>query len=117
MKKNEARMADIEQMSLSEIKSELKSYREKQPAKRPIGKRAVFVIDRGWIFAGDATKCSDGYIRLDNAVWLFSWKNVGFSSVILDPKQVNVDIRKSEPVEIPLNSIIFRIPVVSNWGL
>ena len=108
----------VDQMTVSELTSEVSKLRkERVSTKRPTGKRAVFVIDRGWIFAGDASKTADGYVRLDRAVWLFKWNSVGFASVVFNPKQAGVDIRKFEPVEVPAGSIIFRIPVATDWGL
>ena len=105
-------------MTVGELTEEVRRLRAMpQTAKRPAGERAVFVIDRGWIFAGDATKCADGYVRLERAVWLFKWQTIGFSAVVSNPKQDGIDIRKSEPVEIPTGSIIFRIPVSADWGL
>lgn len=79
-----------------------------------INKRAVVVVDRGWIFAGDVSKTSDGYIRLDHCVWVFCWKSVGFAAVIEDPSKA--DIRKIKSVEIPPDAIVFRVPVRDNWG-
>jgi hypothetical protein len=127
MEKAPVKVKTVEQMTVGELAGEVKKLREvvaKSASKRPTGKRAVFVIDRGWIFAGDATVVpgkvgayNQGYIRLDNAVWLFKWSSVGFASVVSNPKQSGVDIRQSEPVEIPPGSIIFSIPVESNWGL
>jgi len=114
----------VEQMTVSELTAEVSALRKSNANKRPVGKRAVFVVDRGWIFAGDATVVpgkigayNQGYVRLDRAVWLFKWSSVGFASVVSNPKQPGVDIRPSEPVELPPGSIIFSIPVESNWGL
>jgi len=109
-------MKQIEQMTVAELTAEVTALR-KQSSKRPAGKRAVFVVDRGWIFAGDATKCSDGYLRLDNAVWVFKWSAVGFAAVVSDPAKAGADIRLIDPVEVPANSVIFRIPVAQDWGL
>jgi hypothetical protein len=84
---------------------------------RPVtktGNRAVFVVDRGWIFAGDVTE-ENGRIRLDRAVWVFRWENIGFNGVIETPE--NADIRPIQPVDIPASSEIFRVPVKDDWGL
>jgi len=80
----------------------------------PSGDRAVVVVDRGWIFAGDVTE-RDGRIRLDRAVWVFRWEKIGFNGVIENPEQA--DIRLIDPVDIPAGSEIFRIPVADDWGL
>lgn len=81
------------------------------------GKRAVIVVDRGWIFAGDVTE-KDGRIFLDRAVWVFRWESVGFAAVVADPKKSKADIRiLSTQVNIPADSEIFRLPVGDDWGL
>ncbi len=83
----------------------------------PNGKRAVIVVDRGWIFAGDVTE-ENGRIYLDRAVWVFRWESVGFSAVIADPKKAKADIRKLDTrVDIPQGSEIFRLTVGDSWGL
>jgi len=79
--------------------------------------RAVVVVDRGWIFAGDVTE-KNGRVYLDRAVWVFRWEQIGFSKVVEDPTQKEVDIRPMPTqVDIPLASEIFRLPVPDNWGL
>lgn len=84
---------------------------------KPSGTRAVVVVDRGWIWAGDVVQ-EDGFIRLENAVWVFRWEEIGFNGVIDNPKSDRVDLRRMDnPVEIPNGSVIFRIPVTDNWGL
>lgn len=81
------------------------------------GNRMVIVIDRGWIFAGDVTTDGD-YLNLDNATWVFRWEEIGFSGVVANPKSDKVDLRQmSNPVQVPLGSVIFRIPVSDDWGL
>ena len=80
-------------------------------------RRAVVVVDRGWIFAGDVTE-KDGRIYLDRAVWVFRWETVGFAAVVADPKAAKADIRKmTTRVDIPLDAEVFRLPVDDNWGL
>lgn len=82
----------------------------------PKGARAVVVVDRGWIFAGDVTE-ENGRIYLDNAVWIFRWDSIGFASVVENPKQEGVDIRPvKDRVDIPAASEVFRLPVPENWG-
>lgn len=90
--------------------------RDSLPA-RPVVNRAVVVVDRGWIFAGDVTQKS-GRITLERAVWVFRWEAVGFDGVIANPKNPKVTIKPlSNPVEIPEGSEIFRVPVAADWGL
>ena len=81
------------------------------------GKRAVVVVDRGWIFAGDVTE-KDGRIYLDRAVWVFNWQAVGFAAVVADPKKAKADIRVMPTrVDLPQDAEIFRLPVGDDWGL
>lgn len=84
------------------------------PIRRQAGSRAVVVVDKGWIFAGDIED-KDGRIYLSNAVWVFSWTSIGFSRVIKNPE--NADIRPIADLNIPAASEIFRVPVADNWGL
>ena len=87
------------------------------PALVPNGRRAVVVVDRGWIFAGDVTE-EDGRITLHRAVWVFRWESVGVAGVLAEPKSSKVTLRPMPtPVEIPDGSEIFRCPVSDNWGL
>jgi hypothetical protein len=79
--------------------------------------RAVVVVDRGWIFAGDVTE-ENGRIYLDRAVWVFSWERIGFAAVVENPKQAGVDIRLMPTrVDVPAGSEVFRLPVAPHWGL
>ncbi len=80
-------------------------------------KRVIVVVDRGWIFAGDQATTSDGYVKLTNAVHVFRWESMGFAKMVEDWKNTKVDLRKVADVEIPKDSIIFRVPVSSEWGL
>jgi len=84
---------------------------------QPRGPRAIIVVDRGWIFAGDVTE-KDGRILLDRAVWVFRWEGVGFDGVVADPKNSAVKLRKiPNQVNIPSDAEIFRVPVGADWGL
>lgn len=78
------------------------------------GNRAVVVVDRGWIFAGDVRR-ENGRIYLSRAVWVFKWDSVGFAAVVADPSKA--DIRHIDDVELPEVSEIFSIPVGDGWGL
>ncbi len=79
------------------------------------GKRAIVVVDRGWVFAGDVTD-ENGRIYLDNAVHVFSWAN-GFPQLVADPKKAKADLRIIETrVDIPKDGEIFRVPVSDTWG-
>jgi len=82
----------------------------------PPSGRAVVVVDRGWIFAGDMSLTADGYVRLDNAVHVFRWESMGFAKMIEDWKSSKVDLRPCASVEVPADSVIFRVPVSNDWG-
>ena len=84
------------------------------PESKPSGNRAVVVIDRGWIYAGDVTR-EHGRIRLDRCVWVFRWESCGFGAVIDDPSKA--DIRKHAAIELPEGAEIFSVPVHDQWGL
>jgi hypothetical protein len=86
------------------------------PSAKPNGKRAVVVVDRGWIFAGDVTE-DNGRIRLSRALHVFSWKSVGFAAMVADPKKSNADLRPCADVDLPEGAEIFRVPVSDSWGI
>ena len=81
---------------------------------KPAGTRAVVVVDRGWIFAGDVTR-ANGRIRLSRALHVFKWESVGFAGMIENTKRA--DLRKIADVEIPEGAEIFCVPVADDWGL
>ena len=82
----------------------------------PSGKRALVVIDRGWIYAGDIED-RDGRIYLTRAVWVMRWTGgQGISGVIEDP-ETDTDIRPHADLDLPAVSEIFRVPVCEDWGL
>jgi len=83
---------------------------------QPNGKRAVVVVDRGWIFAGDVTE-ENGRIRLARVLHVFSWQNIGFSGMVADPKKGKADLRPCADVDIPKDAEIFRVNVGDSWGL
>ena len=84
---------------------------------RPTGNRAVVVVDRGWIFAGDVTR-ENGRIRLDRAVWVFRWESIGFDGMIANPQSSQVSIRSMpNGVDLPEGAEIFCVPVDDSWGL
>ena len=92
--------------------------RKDQAQAAPIpGKRAVIVVDRGWIFAGDVTE-ENGRIQLTRAVWVFGWESIGFDGMIADPKNSKVKLRPmANVVDVPDDSEIFRTRVGDSWGL
>ena len=82
----------------------------------PAGNRAVIVVDRGWIFAGDVTR-ENGRIKLSRAVHVFRWESIGFDGVIKNPKSNKVTLRPLADVDMPADSEIFAIPVPDDWGM
>lgn len=81
---------------------------------KPTGNRAVVVVDRGWIFAGDVER-RDGFIFLSRALHVFKWQSVGFAGMIENTKKA--DLRKIADVQIPEGAEIFCVPVHDSWGL
>lgn len=82
---------------------------------KPItGTRAIVVVDRGWIFAGDVTR-ENGRIRLSRALHVFKWESVGFAGIIEHTEKA--DLRPISDVDIPEGAEIFCVPVPDNWGL
>ncbi len=81
------------------------------------GSRAVIVVDRGWIFAGDVIR-ENGRIKLSRAVWVFRWESIGFDGVIANPKHKSATIKPMpQGVDIPEGAEIFCVPVADDWGL
>ena len=89
---------------------------EYAPVQKQAGTRAVVVVDRGWIFAGDVTR-EGGRIYLSNALHVFKWESVGFAGMIADTKKAKADLRKISDVDIPEGAEVFCIPVPDGWGL
>ena len=84
---------------------------------KPNGNRAVCVIDRGWVFAGDVTE-ANGRVTLTRVVWLRNWLAIGFDGVISDPNSNKLVKRKMDhSVDFPADAEIFRVPVSDDWGL
>jgi len=88
--------------------------RADQAASKPNGNRAIIVVDRGWIFAGDVTR-ENGRIKLSRALHVFKWESVGFAGIIENTKKA--DLRKIADVDIPEDAEIFCVPVSESWGL
>ena len=87
-------------------------------AQAPIhGKRAVFVVDRGWMVAGDVTE-ENGRIKLSRALHIFKFESIGFDGMVKDPKSKKVDLRPlPNGFDLPSDSEIFRVWVDDSWGL
>jgi len=83
------------------------------PAARS-GTRAVMVVDRGWIFAGDVTR-ENGRVKLSRALHVFKWESVGFAGMLENTKKA--DLRKIADVDIPEGAEIFCVPVPDDWGV
>ena len=89
---------------------------EYAPINKASANRAVVVVDRGWIFAGDVTR-ENGRIRLTRALHVFKWESVGFAGMIDNPKKANADLRPVASVDLPEGAEIFCVPVSAEWGL
>jgi hypothetical protein len=83
------------------------------PVQPVTGTRAVVVVDRGWIFAGDVTRES-GRIRIRRAVHVFKWENIGFAKMV---ETAQADLRPIADVDMPEGAEIFCVPVHDQWGL
>jgi hypothetical protein len=86
---------------------------EYAPVKPATGTRAVVVVDRGWIFAGDVTR-ENGRIRLSRALHVFRWESIGFAKMLETAK---ADLRPISDVDLPEGAEIFCVPVADDWGL
>lgn len=95
---------------------DVKYVRSDLVAKPVIGTRAVIVVDRGWIFAGDVTR-ENGRIKLSRAIHVFRWETIGFDGMIANPKSNKVTLKPLADVDMPASAEIFAIPVVDDWGL
>jgi len=93
---------------------EVKYVRADSVVQPPKGNRAIIVVDRGWIFAGDVTR-ENGRIKLSRALHVFKWESVGFAGMIESTKKA--DLRKISDVDIPEDAEIFCVPVSLDWGL
>jgi hypothetical protein len=81
------------------------------------GTRAVVVVDRGWIFAGDVRRENDR-IYLTRAVHVFRWESIGFDGMVANPKSSKVTLKVlSNTVEVPAGAEVFCVPVADDWGL
>lgn len=90
--------------------------RADQVQQTPVGNRAVVVVDRGWIFAGDVVR-QNGRIQLSRAVHVFRWESIGFDGVIANPKSSKVTLKPMpNGVDIPEGAEVFCVPVETNWG-
>jgi hypothetical protein len=97
------------------IKIDEVEYVRKDHVTAPVvGNRAVIVVDRGWIFAGDVVR-ENGRIKLTRALHVFKWESVGFSGMLENTEKA--DLRKIADVDIPEDSEIFCVPVHESWGL
>ena len=103
-------MTDINTIKINEIEY----VHADSIQQNPTGNRAVVVVDRGWIFAGDVER-KDGFIYLSRALHVFKWESVGFAGMIENTKKA--DLRKIADVQIPAGAEIFCVPVSEDWGL
>ena len=83
------------------------------PAAKPNGNRAVVIVDRGWIFAGDVTR-KNGRILLSRALHVIKWESIGFAKMLETAK---ADLQPIADVDIPQGAEIFCLPVEDQWGI
>ena len=86
---------------------------EYAPVKPVTGTRAVVVVDRGWIFAGEVTR-EAGRIHISRALHVFKWESIGFAKMVETAK---ADLRPIADVDMPAGAEIFCVPVNDQWGL
>jgi len=115
-------MIDVGSMTIDELKQVAGLARGlvgcgKRSSQKIEEKRVVLVVDRGWIFAGDQSITSDGYIKLAKAVHVFRWESIGFAKMLEQWQDSKVDLRNVADVEVPKDSVIFRVGVAADWGL
>ena len=103
-------MNEIETIKINEVEY----VRADSLQVKPTGNRAIIVVDRGWIFAGDVTR-ENGRIKLSRALHVFKWETVGFAGIITNTKKA--DLRPIADVDIPEDSEIFSVPVDESWGM
>ncbi len=84
---------------------------------QPTGKRAIIVVDRGWVYAGDVHE-ENGRIRLTKCVWVFNWREIAFNGLVANPGDERADVRPfPNGVDLPADAEIYRVPVHDSWGL
>jgi len=80
------------------------------------GTRAVLVVDRGWIFAGDVTR-ENGRIKLARAIHIIRWDSIGFDGMVKNPKGGKVTMKPMADIDMPADAELFAVPVADDWGL
>lgn len=81
------------------------------------GKRAVLVLDRGWVVAGDVEDV-DGRIKVTRAIHVRRWDEIGFDGMVADPKSKRVTLKPiPNGFDCPADAELFRVPVEDSWGL
>lgn len=117
--RRKSRVRDIREDEKMNIQAEtvtingVEYVRADQVTQKPVGNRAVVVVDRGWIFAGDVTR-ENGRIKLSRALHVFKWDGIGFAKMVETAK---ADLRPIANVDLPDGAEIFCIPVPEQWGL
>jgi hypothetical protein len=87
-----------------------------QTTPQPNGNRAVLVIDRGWIFAGDVTE-KNGRVYLTRVVHVVGWDSIGFDGMLEDPKSSKVRLKLVDNIDFPADAELFRSKVNDTWGI
>ena len=85
---------------------------------RPSGTRRIFVVDRGWIVAGDVVSETADTVTIDRVVHVQRWSDVWFSGMVANPDSSNVTLAKMpERLELYARAILFRVQVSDDWGM
>ena len=85
---------------------------------RPSGFRRVFVINGGWIYAGDIVEQDSDHVMIDRVVMVCKWTGgQWFAGMIANPSGDVVLKPISERVEIPCRAVLYSVLVKDDWGI
>jgi hypothetical protein len=93
-------------------------YSRKDSTPPPTGKRAVLVMDRGWIICADL-EYKEGRIYATRVIHIRKWESVGFDGMVKDPTSLKVKpfLFTLPNCDMPQEVELFKVPVCDNWGL
>lgn len=80
-----------------------------------LGGREVVVLDKGFIFVGNAEE-AEGGLWIRNASNVRRWEKGGFGGMVRDPKAAGVTLDESGDLFVPTHAIQQRHPVAAGWG-
>jgi len=80
------------------------------------GNRSVFIINGGWIIAGDHIEDDDFIYLTDNKI-IRRFEEFGIEGAIANPTDSRVTIKTFEGlIKIPRRQETFRVSVPDDWG-